>query len=68
MLAIFDVCGLSKIVSTKYAPGDRTITKVTLLLMDCEAMKDDHNQDIKATISASKVIRLQLNLRFFKTV
>ena len=57
MLAIFDVCGFSKIVSTKCAPRGRIITKVTLLLIDCEAMKGDYNQDIKARISVSKVFR-----------
>ena len=44
MLAIFGVCGLSKIVSAKCAPRGLIITKVTLLLMDCEAMKGDYNQ------------------------
>ena len=57
MLAIFDGCGLSKIVSAKCTPRDLIITKVTLLLMDCEAMKCDFNQGIKARISVSKVIR-----------
>ena len=57
MLAIFDVCGKSKIVSAKYVPRGIIITKVTLLLMDCEAMKGDYNQGIKARISVSKVIR-----------
>ena len=57
MLAIFDVCGLSKIVSAKYAPRGLIITKVTLLLMDCGAMKGDYNQGIKARISVLKVIR-----------
>ena len=57
MLAIFDVCGLSKIVSAKYAPRGLIITKETLLLTDCEAMKGDYNQGIKARISVSKVIR-----------
>ena len=47
MQAIFDVCGLSKIVSAKCAPGGPIITKATLLLMDCEAMKRDYNQGIK---------------------
>ena len=56
MLAIFDVFGLSKIISAKFAPRGLIITKVTLLLMDCEAMKGDYNQDIKARISVSKVI------------
>ena len=57
MLAIFDVCGLSKIVSAKCAPRGIIITKVTLLLMNCEAMKGDYNQGIKARISVSKVVR-----------
>ena len=57
MLAIFDVCGLPKIVSTKCAPRGLIITKVTLLLMDCEAMKSDYNHGIKARISVLKVIR-----------
>ena len=56
MLAIFDVCGFSKIVSAQCAPRGLIITKVTLLLMDCEAMKGDYNQGIKARISFSKVI------------
>ena len=38
MLAIFDACGLSKIVSAKCVPRGFIITKMTLLLMDCEAM------------------------------
>ena len=54
MLAIFDVCGLSKIVSAKCA---LIITKVTLLLMDCETMKGDYNQGIHLRVSVSKVIR-----------
>ena len=37
MLAIFYVCGLSKIVSAKCAPRGLILTKVKLLLMDCEA-------------------------------
>ena len=57
MLAIFDVCGLSKIGSAKCAPRGLIITKVTFLLMDCEAMKGDYNQGINARISVSKVIR-----------
>ena len=57
MLAIFDVCGLSKIVSAKCAPRGLIITKVTLLLMDCDAMKGVYNQGIKSRISISKVIR-----------
>ena len=57
MLAIFDVFGFSKIVSAKCAPRGLIITKVMLLLMDCEAMKGDYNQDIKARMSVSKVIR-----------
>ena len=67
MLAIFYVCGLSKIVSAKNAPRGLIITKVTLHLMDCEAMKGDSNQGIKARMSVSKVIRPLLNFRFFKT-
>ena len=55
MLAIFDVCGLSKIFSAKCAPRGLIIPKVLLLLMDCEAMKVDYNQGIKARISVSKV-------------
>ena len=51
MLAIFDVCGLSKIVSAKCASRGLIITKVTLLFMDCEAIKGDYNQGIKARIS-----------------
>ena len=57
MLAIFDVCELSKIVSAKCAPRGLIITKVTFLLINCEAMKGDHNKGIKARISVSKVIR-----------
>ena len=57
MLAIFDVCGISKIVSAKCTHRGLIITKVTLLLMNCEAMKDDYNQGIKARFSVSKVIR-----------
>ena len=57
MLAIFDVCGLSKIVIAKCAHRGIIITKVTLLLMDCEAMKGDYIQGIKARMSVSKVIR-----------
>ena len=57
MMAIFDVCGISRIVSAKCTPRGLIITKVTLLLMDREAMKGDYNQDIKARISVSKVIR-----------
>ena len=57
MLAIFDVYGLSKIVSAKSASRGLIITKVTLLLIDSEAMKGDYNQGIKARISVSKVIR-----------
>ena len=57
MLAIVDVYGLSKIVSAKCAPRGLIITKVALLLMDCETMKGDYNQGIKARISVSKVIR-----------
>ena len=47
MLAIFDVCGLSMIVIAKCAPRGLIITKVTLLLMECEAMKGDYNQGVK---------------------
>ena len=57
MLAIFDVFGVSKIVSAKCTPRGLIITKVTLLSMDCEAMKGYSNQSIKARISVSKVIR-----------
>ena len=57
MLAIFDVCGLSKSVSAKCASRGLIITKVTLLLKDCEAMKGDYNQGLKARNSLSKVIR-----------
>ena len=39
------------------APRGLIITKVTLLLMDREAMKGDYNQGIKAKISVSNVIR-----------
>ena len=67
MLAIFDVCGSSKIFSAKCAPRGLIISKVMLLLMDCEKMKGDYNQGIKARISVSKVIRPLLNFRFFKT-
>ena len=57
MLAIFDVCELSKIVSAKCAPRGLIITKVTFILMECGTMKGDYNQGIKARISVSKVIR-----------
>ena len=57
MLAIFDVCGLSKILSAKCAPRGLIITKVTLHLIDGETMKGDYNQGIKARISVSKFIR-----------
>ena len=57
MLAIFDVCGLSKIVSAKCTPRGLIITKVMLPLMDWEAVKGDYTQGIKARISVSKVIR-----------
>ena len=57
MLAIFDVCGLSKIVRAKCAPRGLIITKITLLLMDWEAMTGDYNQGIKGRIFVSKVIR-----------
>ena len=67
MLAIFDVFRVSKIVSAKCASRGLIITKVTLLLVDCEAMKDDATQGIKARIYVSKVIRPELNYRFFKT-
>ena len=56
MLAIFDVWGLSQIFSAKCAPRGLIINKFTVLLMDCEAMKGDYNQDIKARIPVSKVI------------
>ena len=64
MLAIFDVFGLSKIVSAKCTPSGFIITKVTLFLMDCKAMKGDYNQGIKARISFPKVIRTESNFRF----
>ena len=67
MLAMFHVCGLSKTVSTKCAPRGLNITKVTLLLMDNEAMKCDYYLGIKGRIFVSKVIRPELNFRFFKT-
>ena len=51
MLAIFDVCGLSKIVSANCAPRGIIITKVTPLLIDCEIMKGDYNQGIKEFLS-----------------
>ena len=57
MLEIFYVSGLSKIVSAKCAPRGLIITKVTLLLIDCEAIKCDYNQGIKAGISVPKVTR-----------
>ena len=57
MLEIFGVCGLSKIVSAKCAPRGLIISKVTLLLMDCEAMKGQYNQGIKTRISVLKVIQ-----------
>ena len=57
MLAIFDVCRLSKIVSAKCAPRGLIITKVKLLLMYFEEMKGGYHQGIKARISVSKVIR-----------
>ena len=56
MLEIFDVWKLSKIVSTKCSPRGLIITKVKLLLKDCEAIKGDYNQGIKARISVSEVI------------
>ena len=57
MLAIFDVFGISKIVSAKCTPRGLIITKVTLLLIDCEAIKGDSYEGISARISVSKVIR-----------
>ena len=57
MLAIFDVFGLSEIVSAKRTPRGLNITNVTLLLMKCEAMKGAYNQGIKAKVSVSKVIQ-----------
>ena len=57
MLAIFDVCGFSKIVRAKCAPRGLIITKVTLLLIDCDAMMGGYNQGTKTRISVSKVIR-----------
>ena len=58
VLAIFDVVGLSKIVSAKCTPGGLISTKVTLFSMDCTTtMKGDYNQDIKAKISVSKELR-----------
>ena len=48
MLAIFDVFGVSKLVSAKCTPICLIINKVTLLLMDCKAMKGDANQDKKS--------------------
>ena len=56
MLALFNVCGLSKIVSAKCAPRGLIVTKVTLLLIECEAMMFDYNQGIKTKMSVSKVI------------
>ena len=67
MLAIFDIFGLSKIVSGKCIPSGIVITKVTLLLMDCKAMTGDQNQALKARISVSKVIGPSLNFKFVKT-
>ena len=60
MLAIFDVCGLSKIVSAKCAPRGLIITKVTVLLMDCEAMKGGYNQGIKQEFLSQKSSDLNL--------
>ena len=57
MLAVFDVCGLSKIGSAKCAHRGLIITKVTLLLMDFKAKKVDSNEDITARIILSKFIR-----------
>ena len=48
MLTTFNVCALSKIVSAKCAPRGLIITKITFTLMDCESMKGDYNQGIKA--------------------
>ena len=42
-----NVCGLSKIASAQCAPRGIIITKVTLLLMDCEAMMGYYNEGIK---------------------
>ena len=44
MLAIFDVFGLSKIVSAKHTPSGLFISKVTLFSMDCKAMKGDYKK------------------------
>ena len=57
MLGIFDVFRLSKIVSAKFTPSGLIITKITLILIDCIAIKCDYNQGIKARVSVSKVIR-----------
>ena len=51
MLAIFDVFGLSKIVSAKYTPSGLISIKVTLFSMECEAMQGDYNPGIKTRIS-----------------
>ena len=67
MLAIFDVFGVSKIVSAQCTPRGLIITKVTLLLIDCEAMTGDSNQGITARIFVSKVIQPSLYYWFFKT-
>ena len=57
MLAIFDVCELSKIVGAKCAPRGLIIIKVSRLLMECDVMKDYYNQGMKTRISVLKVIR-----------
>ena len=57
MLAILDVFELSKIDSAQRTPSALIITKITLFLIDCKAVKSDHNQGIKARISVSTVIR-----------
>ena len=57
MLAIFDVFGLSKIVTAKYTPSGLFITEVAFFLMDCEAMKRYYNRGITAVIYVAIVIR-----------
>ena len=57
MLSIFDVFGLSKIISAKCTPSGLIITNVMFFLMDCIEMKSFYNQGIKARISVSKVIQ-----------
>ena len=57
MPAIFDVFEVFKIVSAKCTSRGIISTKEALLSMDCEAMKGDSNQHIKARIDVSKVIR-----------